>query len=222
MQTYSLPVAQNDGIVLNIRQENGLLHFKMTSTQERSIIIKGSFRGKEVYSKSLLLKNGSGSLDVSEKDFPAGIIRFTVLENNSVLAERIVFTNKINQLNIKVEPVKQYYQPREKVVLNIVTTDGNNKPVPANLALSVVDDKLWTYADDQQNHIVSWLLMDSELRGKIEKPQFYFDKKEEKADKSLDLVMLTNGYRYFELIPEIIKNNQYKYLPEKRIQSTEL
>ncbi|MGN7863187.1 TonB-dependent receptor plug domain-containing protein [Chryseobacterium sp. 22458] len=216
MQTYSLPVAQNDGIVLNIRQENGLLHFKVTSTQERSIIIKGSFRGKEVYSKSLLLKNGSGSLDVSEKDFPAGIIRFTVLENNSALAERIVFTNKINQLNIKVEPVKQYYQPREKVVLNIVTTDGNNKPVPANLALSVVDDKLWTYADDQQNHIISWLLMDSELRGKIEKPQFYFDKKEEKADKSLDLVMLTNGYRYFELIPEIIKNNQYKYLPEKK------
>lgn len=69
MQTYSLPVAQNDGIVLNIRQENGLLHFKVTSTQERSIIIKGSFRGKEVYSKSLLLKNGSGSLNVSEKTF---------------------------------------------------------------------------------------------------------------------------------------------------------
>ncbi|MDG4652736.1 TonB-dependent receptor plug domain-containing protein [Chryseobacterium arthrosphaerae] len=215
-QTYHLPLAQNDGVVLNIRQENRLLHFKLASTQERSIVIKGSFRGKEVYSKSLLLKNGSGSLEVSEKEFPKGIIRFTVLENNAALAERIVFTNKINQLTIKVEPVKQYYQPREKVVLNIVTTDGNNKPVPANLALSVVDDKLWTYADDKQNHIVSWLLMDSELRGKIEKPQFYFDKKEEKADKSLDLVMLTNGYRYFGLLPEIIKNNQYRYLPEKK------
>ena len=60
------------------------------------------------------------------------------------------------------------------------------------------------------------LLMDSELKGKIERPQFYFDKKEEKADKSLDLVMLTNGYRYFEPIPEILKTNKYKYLPEKK------
>ncbi|MFC3158609.1 TonB-dependent receptor plug domain-containing protein [Chryseobacterium arachidis] len=80
----------------------------------------------------------------------------------------------------------------------------------------MVDDKLWTYADDKQNHIISWLLMDSELRGKIEKPQFYFDKKEAKAKKSLDLVMLTNGYRYFELTPDVMKNNTYKYLPEKR------
>lgn len=87
----------------------------------------------------------------------------------------------------------------------------NGQPVPANLAMSVVDDKLWTYADDKQNHILSWILMDSELRGKIERPQFYFDKKEEKAVKSLDLLMLTNGYRYFELIPDVIKNQKYKY-----------
>lgn len=77
--------------------------------------------------------------------------------------------------------------------MNIVTTDGNNKPVPANLALSVVDDKLWTYADDQQNHIVSWLLMDSELRGKIEKPQFYFDKKKKKPIKAWTLSCLPTG-----------------------------
>ncbi|MEF9479201.1 hypothetical protein OWR28_16990 [Chryseobacterium sp. 1B4] len=130
-----------------------------------------------MYSKVIPLKNGNNPLEIPEKDFPAGICRFTVLENNIPLAERIVFTNKENQLNIKVKPVKQHYLPREKVVLDIETTDDNNKPVPANLGISVVDDKLWTYADDKQNHIVSWLLMDSELKGKIEKPQFYFDKR---------------------------------------------
>lgn len=53
------------------------------------------------------------------------------------------------------------------------------------------------------------------MRGKIERPQFYFDKKEEKAAKSLDLVMLTNGYRYFEINSEVEKTGNYKYLPEK-------
>lgn len=215
-QTYTFPVAKDNGLIFNIQNENKKLTVTIISTQEKAIILKGSFREKEVYTKALSLKIGSTTLKIPEKDFPMGICRFTVLEDNIPLAERIVFTNKVNQLNVKVKPVKQYYLPREKVILDIETTNENNKPVPANLGVSVVDDKLWTYADDKQNHIISWLLMDSELKGKIEKPQFYFDKKEEKADKSLDLVMLTNGYRYFELIPEVLKTDKYKYLPEKK------
>ncbi|WP_336959094.1 TonB-dependent receptor plug domain-containing protein [Chryseobacterium contaminans] len=213
---YPLPAAEDEGVILNIRKENGMLTFRIVSTRERNIAMKGFFRGKEMYSREIILKKGIHSFILPEKDFPVGICRFTVLEHDIPLTERIVFTNKDQQVNIKVKPVKDYYQPREKVVLNIETTDENNKPIPANLAMSVVDDKLWTYADDKQNHIMSWLLMDSEVKGKIEKPQFYFDKKEEKADKSLDLVMLTNGYRYFEPIPEVIKTGKYKFLPEKK------
>ncbi|MCW1961382.1 TonB-dependent receptor plug domain-containing protein [Chryseobacterium viscerum] len=215
-QTFNFPAAKDEGVVFNIRNENKKVIFTLISTDEKTITLKGNFRGKELYTKDLLLKKGSNLLEINEKNFPTGICRFTVLENNIPLAERVVFTNKENKLNIKVKPVKQHYLPREKVILDIETTDENNRPVPANLGLSVVDDKLWTYADDKQNHIISWLLMDSELKGKIEKPQFYFDKKEEKADKSLDLVMLTNGYRYFEFIPEIITTNKYKFLPEKK------
>ncbi|MGU3376475.1 TonB-dependent receptor plug domain-containing protein [Chryseobacterium sp. M5A1_1a] len=213
---YQLPVVKTEGVILNIKKENKLLLLNIISTQDRNIILTGSFRGKEVYSKEFVLKNGVNSFELPEKDFPVGISRFTILEDNIPLAERIVFTNKNQQIKLQIKPVKQFYQPREKVVLNIETTDENNKPLPANLAVSVIDDKLWTYADDKQNHIISWLLMDSELKGKIEKPQFYFDKKEEKADKSLDLVMLTNGYRYFEPIPEVMKTGKYKFLPENK------
>ncbi|WP_126651596.1 TonB-dependent receptor plug domain-containing protein [Chryseobacterium aureum] len=215
-QIFNFPAATNEGVVLNVRHENQKLAFTIISTQEKTITLKGNFRGKELYSKVILLRKGTNSLEIEEKEFPVGICRFTIAENNIPLAERVVFTNKKTRLNIKVTPVKKYYQPREKVTLNIETTDENSRPIPANLGLSVVDDKLWTYADDKQNHLISWLLMDSELKGKIEKPQFYFDNKEEKADKSLDLVMLTNGYRYFELIPEVLKTSKYKYLPEKK------
>ncbi|MFZ4929486.1 TonB-dependent receptor plug domain-containing protein [Chryseobacterium sp. Mn2064] len=213
---YPLPEAQNDGVVFNSKKENKKLLLTIVSTQERTVSLKGSFREREVYAKVLSLTKGINQFELSEKDFPVGICRFTVSDTQGPIAERIIFTNKTNQLTVKIKPVKQYYLPREKVVLDIETTDENNKPVTANLGISVVDDKLWTYADDKQNHIISWLLMDSELKGKIEKPQFYFDPKEEKADKSLDLVMLTNGYRYFELIPDVLRTNKYKYLPEKK------
>ncbi|PJJ67497.1 TonB-dependent receptor plug domain-containing protein [Chryseobacterium geocarposphaerae] len=215
-QIYQLPVAKNDGIVFNLKKENQNIRLFINSTSERNVVISGNFREKEIYSKNLSLKKGVNQVEISEKELPIGICRFTVSENNIPLAERIVFTNENKQMKVKVTPVKKNYLPREKAVVNIETTDENNQPIPANLAVSVVDDKLWTYADDKQNHILSWFLMDSELRGKIERPQFYFDKKEEKATKSLDLVMLTNGYRYFAMNPEVEKTGNYKYLPEKK------
>ncbi|WP_223605642.1 TonB-dependent receptor plug domain-containing protein [Chryseobacterium sp. OSA05B] len=215
-QTYQLPEAKDEGVVLNMHKENQKIYVKITSTGARAIVLKGSFREKEIYNQTFSLQKGLNQFEISEKELPAGICRFTVFEGEIPLAERIVFANESRQMNVKIKPVKQQYLPREKVVLDIETTDENGIPVPANLAMSVVDDKLWTYADDKQNNILSWLLMDSELKGKVERPQFYFDKKEEKAAKSLDLLMLTNGYRYFEMVPEVIKNQKYKYLPEKR------
>lgn len=213
---YPLPIAKNDGLVFNIQKIGTEFKFKINATELKNVNVKGSFREKEIFRKDLSVQKGIAEFSISEKDLPIGICRFTIFENEIPLAERIVFANENKKLNIKINPLKQNYLPREKVILNIETTDENQKPVPANLGISVVDDKLWTYADDKQNHIISWLLLDSELRGKIEKPQFYFDGKEEKSARSLDLVMLTNGYRYFEMIPEVLKNIKYKYLPEKK------
>ncbi|WP_139423117.1 alpha-2-macroglobulin family protein [Chryseobacterium mulctrae] len=212
---YQLPIAKDEGIVFNVKKENQNVKLIFNSTSVRNVLINGNFREKEVFSKLLNLKQGLNFLEIPEKELPIGICRFTVIENNIPLAERIVFANENKQMKVKITPTKKNYLPREKVIVNIETTNENNQPIPANLSMSVVDDKLWTYADDKQNHILSWLLLDSELRGKIERPQFYFDKKEEKATKSLDLVMLTNGYRYFEMNPEVEKTGNYKYLPEK-------
>lgn len=213
---YPLPITKDDGIVFNAKKENQNIRLIINSTFDRNVLIKGNFRGKEIFSKAMNLKKGLNELEISEKQLPIGICRFTVIENNIPLAERIVFSNENKQMKVKITLTKKNYLPREKVIVNVETTDENNQPIPANLAMSVVDDKLWTYADDKQNHILSWLLMDSELRGKIERPQFYFDKKEEKALKSLDLVMLTNGYRYFEMILDVVKSGNYKYLREKK------
>ena len=45
-------------------------------------------------------------------------------------------------------------------------------------------------------------------------------KEEAKADEALDLVMLTNGYRYFELLPEIQKTKKFPFQKEELILSS--
>lgn len=199
---YELPIAKGNSVVLNAIKLNDRFILKIRSTQNQKLTLVGNFRNKEVYSKEFYL-NQKEEIVLNEKDFPSGINKFTVFNQEKIpLCERVIFLNKFKEMQVKITPNKNSFIPREKVELEIETLDENGKPFPANLGLSVIDDKLWTYADDKQNNIFSWLQMDSEIVGKIEEPPFYFKKDEPKADEALDLVMLTNAYRYFELIPE--------------------
>ncbi|MEM8906994.1 MAG: carboxypeptidase-like regulatory domain-containing protein, partial [Bacteroidota bacterium] len=73
--------------------------------------------------------------------------------------------------------------------------------MPGHFSLSVANDNLLTFADDDQGHILAYLLLESELKGTIEKPNFYFEDPEKHPEKdqllALDYLMLTQGWRRF-------------------------
>ncbi|HEU4472155.1 MAG TPA: TonB-dependent receptor plug domain-containing protein [Flavisolibacter sp.] len=214
-QIYDLPLARPEGAVMNISKTDGKIRIRIASTAERELKLEARFRGELLYTEQLRLQAGKKELELDEKAFPAGINCFTLYANGLPQAERIVFMNQDDQLNITIRPDKTRYQPREKVKLTITTRDKQGKPMPSNLSLSVVDDKLWTMADDKQDHILSWLLVSTELRGKVEEPQFYFRKEESKALPTLDLVMMTHGYRYFDYRSEIVDKQKLLFLPDQ-------
>ena len=211
---YEIPSGTENGVSLNIEKVNGKIVLKIQSKNQQKVNVEAGFRGEIINSKYNVSTNSE--IEFDENIFPSGIARFTVfdLEKNP-LAERVLFVNKNQNVEISINPNKTEYLPREKVVFDIETKDSNGKPISSNLSMSVLDDKLYSYADDRQNTLISWLQMDSELQGKIEEPPFYFKKEEAKADEALDLVMLTNGYRYFELLPEIPQTKKFPFQKEE-------
>src|SRR5258708_38477758 len=80
------------------------------------------------------------------------------------------------------------------------TRDAAGKPGPAALALSVVDDTVIAFADDKSGHLLSKLLLEPELPGKVEEPNFYLDLTEAKSALALDLLMGARGYRRFDWV----------------------
>ena len=131
-----------------------------------------------------------------------GAARVTVWgEDKAPLAERLVYRNRRNGLRIAIEPDAEQYAPRDTVTLKVTTTDDSGAPVPASVALSVVDDTVLSYADDKTGHMLSALLLESELSGVVEEPNFYFDETEPKAAQGLDLLMGTLGWRRFAWAP---------------------
>lgn len=211
---YEIPSGTENGVTLNADKKNGKIILKIQSNNSQKVNVEASFRGEIIEVKNNISANSE--IEFAENIFQSGIARFTVFDSNkNPLAERVVFVNKDQNVQIFIKPNKTDYLPREKVIFDIETKNFNGKPISSNLSMSVLDDKLFSYADDRQNHLISWLQMDSELQGKIEEPPFYFKKEEAKADEALDLVMLTNGYRYFELLPEIQKNGVFTYQKEE-------
>lgn len=215
-QQYELPRASKQGMVMNIEKRTGELMVRLASTSKQDVTLVAQSKGKNYFTQKITLERGETGLIINENKFPAGITRFTLYSANGLpVAERIIFCNENNNLQVSISTTKPKYLPREKVTLTVKTQDGKGNPVPANLSLAVLDDKLWSFADDKQDHILSWLLMSSELKGKIEEPTFYFKKEEPKALLALDLVMLTHGYRYFDYIKTVEEQGRLSFMPDQ-------
>ena len=64
------------------------------------------------------------------------------------------FRNRRGGVKVEIEPDAESYMPREQVALTVRTKGKDGKPVPAELALSVVDDTVISFADDKTGHIM--------------------------------------------------------------------
>lgn len=215
-QTYPIPPAMADGMILNLVRSHGQLYARITTTAADDITLTAAMREHVYYTTTATLHRGAQLIKIDTADFPTGIVVFTLRNSRRLkVAERVIFMNKRNGLQVNISTDKGSYEPREKVKMTITTKNADGRPVPSNLSLSVIDDKLWTMADDKQDHILSWLLMSSELRGKVEEPQFYFRQDEPKADSALDILMLTQGYRYFAFTEVVNTGNKLLFTPDK-------
>jgi hypothetical protein len=207
---FAVPDAKPQGCVLrSIDDLDGQVSATRVSvrcTEPRKVIVAGLLREKLLDVAAVqagrepamvyLEPRGQGTETVGRAQ---GAVRVTVFDEAFVpLAERLVYRQRRARLQVAVDTAKKSYVPREKVTLDVTTLDPQGNPVPADVALSVVDDTVLSYADDKTGHILSRLYLEPELTGKVEEPNFYFDLSEKKSALALDMLMGTRGYRRFE------------------------
>lgn len=140
------------------------------------------------------------------KIFPAGVIQLLLVdENNHPISERLVFNTNLNDLaKVAFSTNKPSYTKRENVRAEILVADNNNKPLEGRLSVSVTDDG--DIKPDSCVNIFSSLLLTSELKGYIESPAYYFTDKDPNALKNLDLLMMTQGWRRYN-VEKILKKD---------------
>ncbi|WP_298418730.1 TonB-dependent receptor plug domain-containing protein [uncultured Kordia sp.] len=212
VKKITLPEIHQKGVNFMVQTDSLLTKIQVNTTIDKQLYLEISDTENMLLKKRITYKQHNISIDT--KKFPIGITKFRIVDtDNNPLAERLVFLNAHKQLQIDVELDKESYLTREKVKVTITTKDEDNNPIPSNVSVAIVDNKLLSYADDKQDHILSYLLLSSELKAKIHKPNFYFNPEEEKSYKALDYVMLTHGWRNYIEKPVLI--SEAAYLPEQ-------
>jgi hypothetical protein len=198
-QTFTLPEALERGYIMNIdNSKPGEIGVNVSSTESEELALVAQVRGKMYYSTIINSLGGNDKLVFSTEKFPIGVAQITLFDSKGIArAERLAFVNKGKQLSISLETEKEKYLPREKVKMTISVKDERGLPMPANLSMAVVNDQLLSFADDKSGNILSELLLQQDIKEKIEEPAFYFNKKEVKSVKALDYLMMTAGWRRF-------------------------
>lgn len=155
---------------------------------------------------------------IPKDKFPSGIVQFTLFSPTAEpMNERLVFIRNDDQLKLGLTAGKTY-KPREKVKIDIAAADKNSKPAVGSFSVSVIDESKVHVDAASENSIITNLLLTSDLKGYIEKPESYFNNINEHSRDYLDILMLTQGYRRF-IWKEVIANNSppIKYQPEKTL-----
>lgn len=215
---YPLPTVQNSGTsleVLNERISDSLEVQILSSTDlqntENQYFLVGQSNGMPYYGASIILKQGKTRIMISKGLFPTGISRLSLLDiQHKPLNERLVYIDHKDQLRIKLNTDKPSYTLRDSISIAIRVQDENGKPVQGSFSLSVTDDNRIKRDSLNENNILSSLLIDSNLKGSIETPGYYFlSEQKEKAWVDLDNLLLTQGWTGFSW-PEVL--NQQKPL----------
>lgn len=202
--TYALPQAMSAGLALSVIPEvtadsvmvRVLSSLPDGSARNISLLVQSS--GKIIGTLPLKVDRPLVQAFIDKKLFRTGIAQFTLFdEQGKPFAERIAFIERPDTLQLAMDAIGPQ-RTRGNAVLDLTVKDAHGKPTLSNLSVAVIDESRISVQGYDENTIFAQILLRSDIRGYIENPSYYFDRKHAARLEHLDLLMLTQGYRKFD------------------------
>lgn len=132
-------------------------------------------------------------------EFPDGIVSLTIYDpEGKPFCERLVFVHNRDDEELTVKTDKPDYATRDSVSVKISLSGSQVRGQDAFLSLSAASEISAEGTDLYATNISSWFLLESDVRGDIETPSYYFDRSNAGRLKNLDILLLTQGWRDFK------------------------
>ncbi|WP_040497406.1 TonB-dependent receptor plug domain-containing protein [Fulvivirga imtechensis] len=159
-------------------------------------------------------QESSFSTILSKENFSSGIIHLTFFNTDGIpLSERLIFPNvPSGDSVVKIKPKQSLHKTRSKIIVEFSALSDSVHS--ASVTINPLED---LSLSGHEENIVSYLLLSSDIKGRIESPSYYFHNTDTSYE-ALDLLMLTQGWTRFNW-ESLLNNNDFsmKFLPEKGI-----
>ena len=217
---HGLPNAQKEGYTMLIDNldDNNIRVKVQASNMLRSnpFYIIGTINNEKYYQGKFAFNAETVfDFEIPKNKFPSGVMTLTLFdEYMRPWSERPVFINNNEALIIETELNNSTFEKRSKFELNVNLKDSYGTPLSTNFSIAVTDaDKV----DKNKfgTNILTHLLLESDVKGHIENPGFFFSDNKRSTRAKLDLVMLTHGWRKYNW-QEKESLNSPKEFPFKR------
>ena len=217
-----LPNALQKGYSIRVSEKDSLFNVVVSTNEatslDKQITLVGKSKGKLYFNLVFQLKNLQTLVQIPKKDFPEGITALTLYDNlGRPNCERLIYIDKKDDFTLNIELNKASYAPKEMISLKFKAFDKDNQPLKTIFSFAVTDGNI---VGQSSTHILSYLMLQSELKGKIENPTQYFDTAVENRSRRLDLLLLTQGWRDFVWKQLADSAILVKQIPEKGITLT--
>jgi hypothetical protein len=154
--------------------------------------------GEVIAAEPVKITKTTTSFWLEKKAFPSGIAQFTLFSaEGEPLNERVAFIKSKDQLSLILKTPKQIYKSKEEVELQLEAKDSEDQPAIGNFSITIVNETKTPFDDAGASTVLTSLLLTSDIKGYVEKPNHYFLADNDGVDRDLDNLMLTQGYRRF-------------------------
>ena len=222
--TFDLPKPFEQGVALHVSQDSDAVTFQLRRELPKNLplTLKVYCRGKQLFTKPPFKGDLEAPVEVFYEDLNEGVHQVVVCDTSgNVYADRLFFVNKSYESQAKVMVggiANRPYRPLEKIRLNLIATDPKGHPLKNQTFSVSVRDEAQLDPSFATGNIMTSLLLESDLKGFVENPDYYFEADDEKHRLALDLLMLVQGWRRYDW-KSIEKPETFAidYLPEQKM-----
>src|SRR5690606_33212201 len=212
-EQYPLPQSTDNGVAFSVRNsprgKQFQIHSTGTSPAFKPAYLVGQMENEVIFKHPLNSEKNEIIGVIPTEGFYSGILHITVFNKDDMpLAERITFIDNreyILPATVTIDSLDT--GPRKRNRFSIALPDT----VVGNFSVSVIDADSEDAANRSQN-IYSWFLLNSDIKGYVHNPAYYFSSADT-IGATLDLVMMTNGWTRFkwtEVAQQKLPQPQYK------------
>ena len=149
--------------------------------------------------RGVMVASGVDTMQVDETTFQPGVVEALLIDKNYRVLSRRLFFVRGDRKGSAILDMPLLTRDRDHVQATL-SLNGFNVP-EGDYAVAVTDD--FSIQTDTTTNILAQLLLQSDLRGYIANPAYYFGDSVA-CRNHLDLLMLTQGWTRYD-IPEVVK-----------------